>query len=57
MLDGEFLRGEDAVEAFEGEGSFPVEEITDVGLLKACLMSQAAAGESATVDAFLEFQA
>ncbi len=33
--DGEFEDGEDAVEAFEGEGAFFVEEVGDVGLLKA----------------------
>jgi hypothetical protein len=32
LIDGEVLRGEDAVEAFEGEGAFAVEEIRDVGL-------------------------
>jgi hypothetical protein len=32
LIDGEVLGGEDAVEAFEGEGSFAVEEVGDVRL-------------------------
>jgi len=32
LVDGEILRGEDPVEAFEGEGTFLIEEIGDVGL-------------------------
>ncbi|MCU1252957.1 MAG: hypothetical protein JWQ49_5986 [Edaphobacter sp.] len=32
LIDGEVLRGEDAIEAFEGEGAFAVEEIRDMGL-------------------------
>jgi hypothetical protein len=31
LVDGEVLRGEDAVETFEGEGSLLIEEIGDVG--------------------------
>jgi len=57
LVDGEVLRGEDAVEAFEGEGAFAVEEIRDMRLLKARLLGEAAAGEGAAFDAALEFQA
>jgi hypothetical protein len=32
LVDGEVLRGEDTVEAFEREGAFAVEEVGDVGL-------------------------
>ena len=32
LVDSEVLRGEDAVEAFEGERAFAVEEVRDVGL-------------------------
>jgi hypothetical protein len=32
LVDGEFLRGEDAVETFEGEGALAVEEVGDVSL-------------------------
>jgi hypothetical protein len=32
LVDGEVLRGEDAVETFEGERAFAVEEIGDVRL-------------------------
>jgi hypothetical protein len=32
LFDGEILRGENAVEAFEGEGAFAIEEIRDMGL-------------------------
>jgi hypothetical protein len=32
LIDGEVLRGEDAVEAFEREGALAVEEVGDVGL-------------------------
>jgi hypothetical protein len=34
LVDGEVLGGEDAVEAFEGEGTFLVEEIRDMGLVE-----------------------
>jgi hypothetical protein len=34
LVDGEVLGGEDAVEAFEREGAFFVEEVRDVGLVK-----------------------
>src|SRR2546430_1826862 len=32
LIDGEVLRGEDAVEAFQREGSFAVKEVRDVRL-------------------------
>ena len=32
LVDAEILRGEDAVEAFEREGTFAVEEVRDVRL-------------------------
>jgi hypothetical protein len=32
LVDGEVLRGEDAVEAFKREGTFAVEEVRDMGL-------------------------
>ena len=32
LVDGQVLGGEDAVEAFEGEGSFTVEEVRYMGL-------------------------
>jgi hypothetical protein len=32
LVDGEVLRGEDAVESFEREGAFSVEEVGDMGL-------------------------
>jgi hypothetical protein len=51
------LGGEDAVEAFEGEGALAVEEVGDVGLLKAGLLGEAAAGEDAALDAAEEFEA
>jgi hypothetical protein len=56
VFDGEFLRGQDAVESFEREGAFSVEEIGDVGLLEAGLMGEATAGEETTVDAPKEFK-
>jgi hypothetical protein len=36
LVYGEVLGGEDAVEAFEGESSFAVEEVGDVGLSGVC---------------------
>ena len=57
LVDGEVLGGEDAVEAFEGEGAFAIEEVGDMGLLKAGLMGDAAAGEDAAFDAAEEFEA
>jgi hypothetical protein len=56
LVDGEVLCGEDAVEAFEGEGAFAVEEVGDVGLLEAGLLGEAAAGEGAAFDAPEEFE-
>jgi hypothetical protein len=32
LIDGEVLRGENAVEAFKGEGAFAVQEVRDMGL-------------------------
>jgi hypothetical protein len=32
LVDGEILRREDTVEAFEGEGAFPIEEVRDMRL-------------------------
>jgi hypothetical protein len=57
LIDGEVLGGEDTVEAFEGEGSFLIEEIRDMGLLKTGLMGETAAGEGASVDAAEELEA
>jgi hypothetical protein len=57
LIDGEVLRGEDAVEAFEGEGSFAIEEVGDVGLLEAGLLREAALGESTAFDAPGKFEA
>jgi hypothetical protein len=34
LVDGEVLRGEDAVETFKGERAFAVEEVRDMGLAK-----------------------
>jgi hypothetical protein len=34
LVDGEVLRGEDAVETFEGKRAFAVEKIRDVGLVE-----------------------
>jgi hypothetical protein len=36
LVDSEVLRGEDAVEAFEREGAFLIEEVRDVGLSEVC---------------------
>ena len=36
LIDGEILRGQDAVEAFEGESAFAIEEIGDMGLSGVC---------------------
>ena len=57
LVYGEVLGGEDAIEAFKGEGSFAVEEVGDVGLLEACLLGETSAGESASFDAAEEFEA
>jgi hypothetical protein len=51
------LRGQDAVEAFEREGSFAIEEIGYMGLLEAGLMGETTAGEDATFDATEQFKA
>jgi hypothetical protein len=57
LVDGDVLGGEDAVEAFEGQGTFAVEEIWDVGLLKSGLAGEARAGESTAFDSAEEFEA
>jgi hypothetical protein len=57
LVDGDFLRFEDAVEAFEGEGTLLVEEVGDVRLLKSCLLGETSAGERTTFDAAEEFEA
>ena len=56
LVDGKALRSEDAVEAFERKGSLAVEEVGDVCLLEAGLVSEAAAGEGAAFDAAVEFE-
>jgi hypothetical protein len=56
LFDGEILRGENAVQAFEGEGAFAIEEIRDMRLLKASLQGEAAASEGAAFDAPEEFE-
>jgi len=57
LVDGEVLGGENAVEAFEGEGTLLVEKIGDVGLLEASLLGETSAGEGAALDAAEEFEA
>jgi hypothetical protein len=57
LVDGEVLRGEDAVEAFEGEGAFAIKEVGDVRLLEPCLPGDTAASEEAAFDATLELGA
>jgi len=51
------LRGQNAVEAFKGEGALAVKKVGDVSLLEAGLMGEAAAGEGAALDAAKEFEA
>ena len=57
LIDGDVLGCEDAVEAFEGEGAFAVEEVGDVGLLESCLVGEARAGEGSAFDAAEELDA
>jgi len=56
VFDGEVLRGEDAVEAFEGESAFAIEEVGDVSLLEAGLLGETAAGQGSAFDAAEEFE-
>lgn len=49
------MRGQNAVEAFKGEGALAVKKVGDVSLLEAGLMGEAAAGEGAALDAAKEF--
>ena len=55
MVDGELLRGEDAIEAFEGEGSAAIEEVRDMGLMKAGELGKAGSGEGTGLNAASEF--
>lgn len=57
LVDGDVLGGENAVQAFEGEGSPAIEKIRDMGLSVACLLGDAGAGESSGFDAAQEFDA
>lgn len=57
LVDGDVLGGEDAVEAFEGEGSFAVEEIRDVRRLETCLPGETRTGEGSAFDSAEEFKA
>ena len=57
MVDGEFLGGKDAIEAFEREGAAAVEEVRDVGLAEAGELGEAGSGEGTGFDATGEFQA
>ena len=50
VLDGKSLGGQDAVEAFEGQGAFFIEEVGDVSLLKTGLLGEATLGEGASID-------
>jgi len=56
LVHGEVLGAKDAVEAFEGESSFAVEEVGDVGLLEASLLGETGSGEGASFDAAEEFE-
>ena len=56
MIDGQILGCEDAIQAFEGEGTFLIEEVGDMSLLEASLSGKAASGEEAAFDALQEFK-
>ena len=56
LLNGEFLGDEDAIEAFEREGSFAIEEVGDVSLLKAGLLGETRSGEATGIDAADQFE-
>lgn len=51
VFEGEFLCGENAVEAFEAESAFSVEEVRHMGLLVAGLSREERAGEDALIHA------
>ncbi len=57
LIDGDLLRGEDAIEALERERAFAIEEVGDMSLLKARLLGQPGAGERSPLDAAEEFEA
>jgi len=57
LVDGDVLRGEDSVQAFEGERAFAIEIIRDMRLLKSSLLGEAASGEGPAFDASKEFDA
>jgi hypothetical protein len=57
LVDGEVLRGEDAVEAFERKGPFLIDKVRDMGLSESGLLGESAAGEGAAFDAAVEFDA
>ena len=55
LIDGELLRSEDAIEAFERESAPAVEEVGDVGLAEAGELGETSSGEGAGLDAAGEF--
>ena len=56
VFDVEMLGGEDAVEAFEREGTLVVKEVGNVGLLEACLLGETGSGEGTTLDTAEELE-
>lgn len=56
LVDGEVLGGENSVEAVEREGSLAIEEVRDVSLAEAGLLSEARPGEGIAVDAADELE-
>jgi len=57
LLDGDVLRGEDAVEAFEGEEAAAVEDVGDVRLTESGLAGEKRTSEHSALDAAEKFQA
>ena len=56
LIDGELLCLKHPIEAFERQGAAAIEEVRDVSLAKAGLLSESGAGESTCLDAANEFQ-
>jgi hypothetical protein len=56
LIDGELLRGEDAVEAFERKSALAIEEVGDMGLSESGLSRETGSGESSKFDPTEEFE-
>ena len=56
VKDGKILGRQDAVKAFQTEGTLSIEKIGDVCLLEFCRRGQSGTGQESSIDAAKDFQ-